>query len=137
MKNGEYEGKTIVFNPAGFILKMILFIAAIIFMATHTTQEYIAAKGGIIYTIFDYAMQALAIYFIATLFGFCLRATGNYIIAFILMLILLVLLGIALEWIDGKSQILSVIVSVACVAAWIWLPINDVRKAILYYKNTI
>ncbi|MCM1467511.1 MAG: hypothetical protein NC086_05135 [Alistipes sp.] len=137
MSDEMNEGKIIVFNPAGFILKLIFSIAMTAVMASSlqnnsATQEIVQVKE-----IFYYAVYFIMFWFIASMFGFCLRATGNYIIAVILMFILLTLFTFGISWLSGKNPTAASIAGVAFIVLMIWLPINDIRKAILYFKNTI
>lgn len=68
---------------------------------------------------------------------FSLHATGNYIIAVILMLVLLVGANAGYAWLSAKSSILSAVFGIGFVVLLIWLPIRDIRKAVLYFKSTI
>ncbi len=136
MKDGEHEGKTVIFSPSGFILKLIFSIALTIGMGA-VTKDGMAESGGIAYVIFSYALYFVMFWFLATLFGFCLRATGNYLIAVILMVVLLVLLAFGSQWLSEKNPSAGTIAGIVFLIALIWLPINDVRKAIIYFKNTI
>lgn len=136
MKNEEYEEKTLVFSPSGFILKIIFAVALTIGMGSFT-KEGMAESGGIAYVIFSHALYFVMFWFTATLFGFCLRATGNYIVAIILMVVLLFLLAFGSQWLTEKNPSLGTIGGIIFLLALIWLPINDVRKAIIYFKNTI
>lgn len=136
MKDEEHEGKTLVFSPSRFILKIIFAVVLTIGMGS-VTKDGMAESGGIAYVIFSHALYFVMFWFIASLFGFCLRATGNYIIAVILMIVLLVLLAFGSQWISQKNPSAGVYAGIAFLLALIWLPINDVRKAIIYFKNTI
>lgn len=73
----------------------------------------------------------------ATLFGFSLRASGNYIVAVVLMLILMAAGGAGMEWLSTKNALLGDIANIAFILLVIWLPIRDIRKAILYFKSTV
>ncbi|MDE6591648.1 MAG: hypothetical protein K2K57_01110 [Oscillospiraceae bacterium] len=132
----EYEGKILVFSPSGFILKLIFAVGLTIVMGGQLA-EGMEARGGMAYVVFGYALDFVALWFIATLFGFSLRATGNYIIAVILMFILLVAASAGFSWISAKNPTLASICGIGFLLLLIWLPINDIRKAILYIKNTI
>lgn len=137
MSDEMNEGRIIVFNPAGFILKLIFSVAMTAVMASSlqnnsATQEIVQVKE-----IFYYAMYFIMFWFTASMFGFCLRATGNYIIAVILMFILLALFSFGISWLEGKNHTAANIAGIAFIVLMIWLPINDIRKAILYFKNTI
>ena len=101
------------------------------------TKEGMAESGGIAYVIFSHELYFVMFWFVATLFGFCLRATGNYLIAVILMVVLLVLLAFGSDWLTKKNPSAGTIAGLVFLLALIWLPINDVRKAIIYFKNTI
>ena len=136
MKDEGFEGKTLVFSPGGFILKIIFTVALTIGMGS-VSREGMAESGGIAYVIFSYALYFVMFWFLATLFGFCLRATGNYIIAVILMLVLLGLLTFGSQWITQKNPSAGVFAGIAFLVMLIWLPVNDLRKAILYFKNTV
>ncbi|MDE5576766.1 MAG: hypothetical protein K2J11_05215 [Oscillospiraceae bacterium] len=136
MKDEDYGGKTLVFSPSGFILKLIFSIALTVFMGS-VTRNGMGEGVSIAHVIFCYALIFVMLWFVATLFGFCLRATGNYIVAIILMVILLVLLAFGSEWLTKKNASAGTIAGIVFLVALVWLPINDVRKAILYIKNTI
>ena len=133
MKNEEYTEKTLIFNPAGFILKLIFSIVITFGMGSIGMAE----SGGIFYVIGGYVILFVASWFMASLFGFCVKATGNYLIAIILMVVLLVVLIEGTQWLLAKNEIVGTIVEIIFIVALIRSPINDIRKAILYYKNTI
>lgn len=139
MDNEEFEAgtpeyKTLVFNPGGFILKLIASIAFAVFVGK-TARE--SADHGVLYVVFAHALYFVMMWFLASLFGFCLRTTGNYIIAAILTVVLLVLLGFGSAWLSEKNPTLGTIAGIVFLLALVWLPINDVRKAIIYIKNTV
>ena len=136
MKNEEYTEKTLIFNPGGFILKVIFSIVFTIGVGSYISDS-MAESGGILYVIGGYAVLFVASWFMASLFGFCVRTTGNYLIAIILMLVLLTVWTGGTQWLLTKNKLAGSIVELIFIVALIWLPINDIRKAILYYKNTI
>lgn len=127
--------KTLVFNPAGFVLKLIASVAFAVFMGNLSKDGM--AELGALYVIFSYALYFVMMWFLASLFGFCLRATGNYIIAAVLLIVLLVLLGYGSTWLSQKNPSAGTVGGIVFFLVLIWLPINDVRKAILYIKNTV
>ena len=130
------EGKIIVFSPAGFFLKMLFSIGMSVLLTSSYSNSNSANSTFFQKTFF--AVTAFVVcWFAASMFGFCLRATGNYIIAVILMVFLIALLSAGLTWIGGKSELVGYIVGIAFILFLIWLPIKDIRKAIYYYKNTI
>lgn len=51
--------------------------------------------------------------------------------------ILIALLCAGVTWIGNKSEIIGKITGIALILFLVWIPINDVRKAILYIKNTV
>lgn len=126
------EEKVLVFSPAKFILKWIFALGAAIYFAMSSSSDnsllYKIAMGGVMFVLF---------YFVASLFGFSLRATGNYIVAAVLFIILFVLLVFAESYIMGLGKAAQLIGGIVIVAGLIWLPINDIRKAVLYIKNTV
>ena len=136
MKNEEYTEKTLIFNPGGFILKAIFSIVFTIGVGSYISDG-MAESGGILYVIGGYAVLFVASWFMASLFGFCVRTTGNYLIGIILMFVLLSVWTGGTQWLLTKNKLAGSIVELIFIVALIWLPINDIRKAILYYKNTI
>lgn len=126
------EEKVLVFSPAKFILKWIFALGAAIYFAAASSSDnsilYKIAMGGVMFVLF---------YFVASLFGFSLRATGNYIVAAVLFVILFVLLVFAESYIMGLGKTAQLIGGIVIIVGLIWLPINDMRKAILYIKNTV
>lgn len=128
----EYTGKVIVFNPAGFILKIIFSVGLTVLLGAYNKE------GGVsLNAVFSYAIIFVMFWFIASMFGFCLRATGNYIIAAILLVGLTFLLSMGMTWLSSKGEVAGTIGGIAFIVLLVWLPINDVRKAIIYFKNTI
>lgn len=137
MSDETNEGRIIVFNPAGFILKLIFSVAMTAVMSSSLQNNSATQEIVRVNEIFYYAVYFIMFWFIASMFGFCLRATGNYIIAVILMFILLTLFTFGISWLSDKNPTAASIAGVAFIVLMIWLPINDIRKAILYFKNTI
>ncbi|MDE7176753.1 MAG: hypothetical protein K2O59_02970 [Lachnospiraceae bacterium] len=130
------EGKIIVFNPTGFILKMLFSIGMSVLLSSSYSNSK-SVNSNFLQKIFFAICAFVVCWFAASMFGFCLRATGNYIIAVILMVFLIALLSAGLTWIGGKSELIGYIVGIAFILFLIWLPVNDIRKAIYYIKNTI
>lgn len=136
MSDETNEGKILVFNPSGFFLKLVFTIAIIALMGS-TAKDHMEEQGGILYVIFYYVMMFCIFWFAASMFGFCLRATGNYIIAAILMVVLIALFSAGITWLESQSRMAGNIAAIVFILMLVWLPINDIRKAILYFKNTI
>ncbi len=136
MKNEEYTEKTLIFNPGGFILKLIFSIVFTIGVGYYASDS-MSESGGILYVIAIYAILFVASWFMASLFGFCIKTTGNYLIAVILMIVLLIVFSAGSQLLLKKNKIAGSVAELIFIIALIWLPINDIRKAILYFKNTI
>lgn len=143
MSDGE---KTLIFNPGGFILKIIICIVCAVFYAkTAFTALEDPTFIKYIQEILAMLLSIILIYDVCTLFGFALRTTGNYFIAAILWIILLVLICVGSSELDRQisfeSETLTKIVKTAveCILIFLFtLPlISDIKKAVLYYKNTV
>lgn len=136
MSDETNEGKILIFSPSGFILKLIFSIAMTAVM-TSFLRDGAAEKYSLFQVIFFHVMLFVIFWFAASMFGFCLRATGNYIIAVILMVILLVAFTAGMSYLSSENETMGNIVGIGFIVFLIWLPINDIRKAILYFKNTV
>ena len=137
MSDEKNDGKILIFNPTGFIIKMIFSIGMAVLLTSSYKGNEMAKDKSFLYLIFFALWAFVVAYFAASMFGFCLRAAGNYIIAVILMVVLIALLCAGVTWIGNKSEIIGNIAGIALILFLIWLPINDVRKAILYNKKTV
>lgn len=138
--------KTLIFNPGGFILKIIICIVFTVFLAkTAFTGMEDPSFIKYVQAILEILLSFILIYDVCSLFGFALRTTGNYFIAAILWLILLVLVCVASSELDKlinfKNEALTRIVRFAAEGLMIvlfTLPLfSDIKKAVLYYKNTV
>ena len=136
MSDETNEGKILFFSPSGFILKLIFTIAMTAVM-TSSLRNGTAEDTSLFNVIAIYVMSFVMFWFAASMFGFCLRATGNYIIAVILMVILLVAFTAGISYLSSENETMGNIVGIGFIVFLIWLPINDIRKAILYFKNTV
>lgn len=136
MSDQNNDGKIIVFNPSGFILKLIFSIGMTVMVISYNKNS-VSANSDFFSLIVLGICTFVMFWFIASMFGFCLRATGNYIIAVILMVILVVVLSAGLTWVSSKGKLAGTIAGIVFILFLIWLPVNDVRKAILYFKNTV
>lgn len=136
MSDQNNDGKIIVFNPSGFILKLIFSIGMTALVISYN-KNGASANSDLSNLIFLGICTFVMFWFIASMFGFCLRATGNYIIAVILMVILIVAFSAGLTWVSSKGKLAGNIAGIVFILFLIWLPANDVRKAILYFKNTV
>lgn len=133
MNDENVQVKTLIFNPAGFWLKMLFSIGFMVIFMKQGTADNVGffmnlMMGGFVF---------VGCYFIASLFGFALRATGNFIVAAIVFLIIFVVLAGVLSYIASFGKFWNTIISLAAIGGLIWLPVRDIKKAILYYKNTV
>ncbi|MDE5802407.1 MAG: hypothetical protein K2I22_05760 [Lachnospiraceae bacterium] len=136
MSDKNNDGKTIVFNPSGFILKLIFSIGMTVMVILYNINS--ASENSNVFKLIFLGICTFVIFwFIASMFGFSLRATGNYIIAVILLVILVVAFSAGLTWVSSKGGLAGNIAGIVFILFMIWLPVNDVRKAILYFKNTV
>lgn len=123
------EEKVLVFNPTGFIAKVVLSIVlSIAILTIGWTDE------GILLRIFSAVASFAVMYSVASLFGFVLRLSGNYIIAIILFFAALFGLGYL-----GSSlnEPFNTIFNIALLVLMAAVLANDIRKAILYFKYTV
>lgn len=129
------EGKTLVFNPGGFIIKLIFAIAVPI--ATTGNME----GKGILSNIIGFAFFALLMYGIASLFGFAVRATGNYLIGLVVFGVLVAIFFVVLDKIEKALSVLggagTVIAELLVIALLVWPLVMDIKKAMLYFKHTV
>lgn len=138
MSEENKEGKVLVFSPAGFVLKLIFSVSlTALTVSSLKNNPDSMVNESVFRMILLCVTYFVVLWFGASMFGFCLRATGNYIIAAILMVILLALLCAGVTWLGNKNEIIGNIVGIAFILFLIWLPVNDVRKAVLYFKNTV
>ena len=129
------ESKTLVFNPGGFILKVI-FALAVPIMTTGNMENV-----GFFSKIIGFAFFALLMYGIATVFGFAVRATGNYLIGLVVFGILLAIFFVVLDKIEKALSVFggagTVIAELLVIALLVWPVVTDVKKAMLYFKHTV
>ena len=140
------SAKTLAFNPSGFILKIIICIVCAVFYAkTAFTGLEDPTPIKYVQEILQMLLSIILIYDVCSLFGFALRTTGNYFIAAILWLILLVLVCVASSELDKlinfENEALTKVVKFAseCILIVLFtLPLlSDIKKAVLYFKNTV
>lgn len=136
--NEKTTEKVLVFNMGGFVLKLIFAIGFIVFMG----PEF--KSGGfmdIINSILGYVLLFLVLYAMATLFGFAVRVTGNYIIGLVVFGILLVLFISLFSKVEallaGLGSFGELLINIIFIVILVWPIISDIRKAILYVKNAV
>lgn len=115
------------FNMGKFILKMIFSIGICVLLVSQTHTD------KLLYNIFSGIAYFLLGYLIATIFGFTLNVTGNYIIAAILFFIAFA----ASIWGVTMLSGLGTIGEILMILLLVWPPISDIRKAILYIKDGV
>ena len=124
------------FNPGGFFLKLLFSLGFIILAGPD-----FKANGVIefISCILAFLMIFVVFYAIASLFGFAVNVTRNYLIGFILFVILIAvffaLYGKLEEVLAGWGGTGEILLNIALIVVLVWPFINDIRKAILYIKN--
>ena len=135
----QVEEKTLVFSPGGFILKLIFSIGLPIFMLSSTDIE--VSLKNIAGMVFGFVVLFVVFYFVATVFGFAVNVTGNYIIGGVVFLILLGIFFAILTKVEsalaGLGGVGEALLGVIVVALMIWPLIKDIKKAILYFKSTV
>lgn len=78
------ESKIIVFSPTGFILKMLFSIGmSVLLSSSYRNSKYV--NSTFLQKILFAVTAFVVCWFAASMFGFCLRATGNFSIAVILV----------------------------------------------------
>ena len=127
-----------MFNPGGFVLKLLFSAGMPILMLSNLEGfgwEYI--KENIVSVLLMFVLY----YFIASVFGFAVRATGNYLIGLIVFVILLVVIVYGemalmgyVQKVGQWAEILSVFL---VLFIFVWPLISDVRKAIRYFRGTV
>ena len=132
-ENENIQVKTLVFNPSGFLLKMLFSIGFMVLFFKQGASDNV----GFFMNLMTGGFVFVGCYFIATLFGFSLRATGNFIVAAIVSLIIFFALSAGLTYISRLGQFWNCVATLAAIGGLIWLPVRDIKKAILYYKNTV
>ena len=120
-ENVEIVTETITFNPIGFIVN-IIFSAAMVYNMPPSDNLNLINK--VCYCI----MLFSCFWFVGKLFGFCLRATGNFIIAFFALIALMAGICMGLEKIFGSASDMVLMI------IFVILPILDIRKAIKFYS---
>ncbi|MCM1478990.1 MAG: hypothetical protein NC085_04760, partial [Muribaculaceae bacterium] len=121
--NEKHEGKTLVFNPGGFVLKLIFSVVVTVLLMENVVAD---SDGSIGFKIFSCGFYFVTLWFTASMFGFCLRATGNYLIAAILFVILVAAMFAGYQMLYEKSKVAGAVAGIVFIAVLIWLPINDV-----------
>lgn len=113
------------FNMGGFVIKWVLSLAATYY---GIVREMSWEKGKVLGEILFAVGVFLMIYLLATLFGFAVRTTGNYLIACIVFGVLLF----------GLTKIVYTAWGTVVVSVLIfWLPIYDIIRAIKYIRDEL
>lgn len=125
------EDKILEFNMGGFILKLVFSIGICVLLLKVTASE------RLLYNILSGTVYFLLGYTIATIFGFALRTTGNYILAGILFIIAFFALAKGAEMLSALGTVGEILTMICAFIVFVWPPISDVRKLILYIKYVI
>ncbi len=123
------------FNLPRYILKLIFSIGLSFFFVSKGSESF--DDKGFFYLLAMGFVMFLLLYFIATAFGFCLNATGNYLVAAIVFLIGIAVLSGLSVFVAKMGKAINIIASIAVVAGLFWLPIRDVKNLVRYSRNEI
>ena len=123
------------FNLPRYILKLIFSIGLSFFFVSKGSESF--DDKGFFYLLAMGFVMFLLLYFIATAFGFCLNATGNYLIAAIVFVIGIAVLSGLSVFVAKMGKAINIIASIAVVAGLFWLPIRDVKNLVRYSRNVI
>lgn len=123
------------FNLPRYILKLIFSIGLSFFFVSKGSESF--DDKGFFYLLAMGFVMFLLLYFIATAFGFCLNATGNYLIAAIVFVIGIAVLSGLSVFVAKMGKVINIIASIAVVAGLFWLPIRDVKNLVRYSRNEI
>ena len=126
------EEKTLVFNPGGFFLKMIVSVAAAIMM---TWSDY--SHDFFLFALFTTLTTFVALYAVASLFGFVLRLSGNYLIAIVLFIIAVFGYMKLFDFVTSKGAAAEIVFNIVFIVVTIALLVRDIRKAVLYFKYVV
>ena len=125
-----------MFNPGGFVLKLLFSAGMPILMLSNLEEfgwEYIKEN------ILSVFLMFVLFYFIASVFGFAVRATGNYLVGLIVFVILLVLFVYGemklTEYVRTVGQWAEMLSVFLVMFIFVWPLISDVRKAIRYFRG--
>ena len=136
--NEKVTEKVLVFNPGGFVLKLIFAIGFLVFMGPEFKPE---GFMDAVNTILLYVLLFFGLYAMATLFGFAVRVTGNYIIGLVVFGVLLAVFISLFSKVEallaGLGSVGELLINIVFIAILVWPVISDVKKAILYVKNTV
>lgn len=129
------EGKTLFFNPGGYILKVIFSIGVPIWMMKGS------GDSGVFSNIIGFLFMALLLYGVATLFGFALRATGNYLVAAIVFGIFVAIFFAGINKLDAFASrfgnVGTAVLEILFMVLLTYPVIKDFKKAKLYFTHTV
>lgn len=133
--NVAKEGKVVVFNPRGFILKMIFSIVVAYMSIKNMNEE------GLVYCISGFLQMFVMMYLIGTLFGFAVNVTRNYVIGIVgsalLLFGFLFILYKVDTFLNGFGSFGTLLFKLFVVVIFIWPLVKDIKKAILYFRYTV
>lgn len=125
--------KVSIFNPGGLILKIIF---AIVIPVLRLRR---AETASLWESISSFVFMFLIVYALASMLGFAINVTNNYLAGIIVFLLLVVgsitVLAKAVEFMGAygrNGMIIVQLVAFACVVCPIY---KDVKKASIYFKQ--
>lgn len=131
VKETAVEEKILVFNPVGFILKMVISIAFAVYYARH---EF--TVGDFLYSILGTLGNFGVMYAVLSLFGLLVRLTKNYLVAVIMFILAIAGYVKLFNTVEEKGAFIEIMFNIVMTVILIAIVVQDVRKAILYFKYT-
>lgn len=128
----EVEEKILIFNPVGFVLKMII---SIVFAVSFARSEY--SSGDWLYLIVGTLGNFGVMYAVLSLFGLLVKLTKNYLVAIIMFILAIVGYVKLFNIVEEKGSFIEIIFNIVMTVILITIIVRDVRKAILYFKHTL
>ncbi len=124
----QTEEKVLVFNPAGFFIRLVLSIVFTVLMIKNIHSE----------NIFDLIMTVFAdfagLYAMFTLIGFLLRVSGNYLVAIGLFIAAAFGYEKLFTYVTTHGMALEIAFNIVFTIILIAIIVRDIRKMILYFK---
>lgn len=111
---------------------MIFSIGIAIFF---TWKEY--TREFFLLALYDTLTQFVPFYAVASLFGFVLRLSKNYLVAIVLFIIAAFGYMKLFDFVTSKGAVAEIAFNIVFVGVTIALLVRDIRKAVLYFKYVV
>lgn len=129
----EETSRVVVFNPGGFILKMIFSIVAAYMLVKN--------EDGFLHSFIGFLLTFVLMYLIGTLFGLAVNATGNYAVGIVVFVLLVFGFCFILDQVETflikYGSFGKVLFELFVLVVFAWPLIKDIKKAILYFRHTV